>query len=73
MTAEEKDVVRGSNKWKGSVAGLGGLSRPVGVFLFNFCCRVYTSCLFGMSVSFQTCLCVLRVVSEGQQEACVSF
>ena len=30
------DVVRGNNQWKGSVAGLGGLSRPVDVLLFIF-------------------------------------
>ena len=32
MTAKERDVVRGNNKWKGSVAVLGGLSGLVGVF-----------------------------------------
>ena len=58
VTAKERDVVKGNNKWKGSVAGLGGLSLPVGVLPFNFCCSVYTLCQFGMSVSFQTCLCV---------------
>ena len=40
-------MVRGNNKWKGSVAGLGGLSGPVGILPFNFCCSVYTLCLFG--------------------------
>ena len=40
------------------MAGLGGLSGPVGVLLFKFCCSVYTLCHFGMGVSFQTCLCV---------------
>ena len=55
VTAEERDVVRG-NKWKGSVAGLGGLSGPVGILPFIFCRSVYTMCLFGMSVVFQTCL-----------------
>ena len=44
------------HKWKGSVAGLGGLSGPVDILPFNFCCSVYTLCLFGMSVVFQTCL-----------------
>ena len=58
MTAKERDVVRGNNERKGSVAGLGGLSGPVGILPFNFCSGVYTLCLFGMSVSFQTCLCV---------------
>ena len=57
-TGKERDVVRGNSKWKGSVAGLGGLSGAVGVLPFNFCCSVNTLCLFGMSVSFQTCLCV---------------
>ena len=58
MTAKERDVVRGNNKWKGSVAGLGGLSGPVDTFLSNFV-AVCTLCLFGMSVVFQTCLGVL--------------
>ena len=49
-------MVRGNNKWKGSVAGLGGLSGPVGILPFNFCCSVCTLCLYGMSVVFQTCL-----------------
>ena len=56
MTAKERDVVRGNNKWKGSMAGLGGLSGPVDILPFKFCCGVYTLCLFGMSVVFQTCL-----------------
>ena len=55
---KERDVVKGNNKWKGRVAGLGGLSEPVGVLPFIFCCSVYALCHFGMSVSFQTCLCV---------------
>ena len=49
---------RANNKWKGSAAGLGGLSRPVDILLFNVCCNVYDLCLFGMNASFQTCLCV---------------
>ena len=28
---------------------------------FQFCCSVYTSCLFGMNVGFQTCLGVCRL------------
>ena len=39
---------------KGSVAGLGGLSRLVGILPFNFCCSVCTLCLFGMCVVFET-------------------
>ena len=58
VTAKERDVVRRYNEWKGSVAGLGGLSGHVGVLPFSFCCSVYTLCHFGMSVSFQTFLCV---------------
>ena len=58
-------MVRGNNKWKGSVAGLGGLSGPVGILPFNFCCSVCTLCLYGMSVVFQTCLGVCIV--EGQR------
>ena len=55
--------------------GLGGLSGPVGITLFNFCCGVYTLCFFGVSVSLQMCLgvCVLfqkdggrRVLSFGR-------
>ena len=42
VTAQKWDVVRGNNKWTGSVAGLGGLSGPVGVLPSNFCCSVYT-------------------------------
>ena len=36
MTAKERDVVRGNNKKKGSVAGPGGLSGLVGILPFNF-------------------------------------
>ena len=32
----ERDVVRGNQKWKGSVAGLGDLSRPVDSLPFHF-------------------------------------
>ena len=46
MTAKERDVVRGNNKWKGGVAGLSGLTGPVGVPPFNFCHSVYTLCPF---------------------------
>ena len=35
-TGKERDVVRGNSKWKGSVAGLGGLSGAVGVLSFQF-------------------------------------
>ena len=56
MAAKERDAVRGNIKWKGSVAGLGGLSGLVDILPFNFCCRVYTLRLFGMSVVFQICL-----------------
>ena len=66
MTAKERDVVRGNNKWKGSVAGLGGLSGPVDILPFNFCCGVYTLCFFGMSVVWW-CLCTV----EGQKEDCL--
>ena len=63
MSAKERDVVRRNSKWKESVAGLGGLSRPVDILpVFFFCCCVYTLCIFGMTASFQT-----RVfVSEGR-------
>ena len=40
----------GCGERKGSVAGPGGLSGPVGILPFNFCGSVYTLCLFGMSV-----------------------
>ena len=36
VTAEESDVVRGNSKWNGSVAGLGGLTGPVGIILCIF-------------------------------------
>ena len=58
VTVKERDVVGGNSEREGSVAGLGGLSGPVGILPFNCCCSVHTLCLFGMSVSFQTCLCV---------------
>ena len=35
-------MVRGNNKRKGSVAGLGGLSGLVGILSSNFCGSVYT-------------------------------
>ena len=63
MTAKERDVVRGNNKWKGSVAGLGGLSGPA---IFCSCC-VYTLCLFGMSFVFQTCLGVCELWKVGRR------
>ena len=46
MTAEERDVVRGYNKWKGSVAGLGGLSWLVGFFFLKKIVVVCTHCAF---------------------------
>ena len=64
VTAKERDVVRGNSKWKGSVAGQGGVEEEwetkkkglVEILYFNFCCSVYTLRFFGMSVVFQTCL-----------------
>ena len=53
MTAKERVVVRGNNKWKG-VAGLGGLSEPVDILPFNFCCSVHTLCLLVKSVVFHS-------------------
>ena len=47
-------------KWEGGVAGLCGLSRPVGIPSSIFR-SVYTLCLFGVSASFQVCLCVGRL------------
>ena len=72
VTAQDRNVVRGNNKSKGSVAGLGGLRRPLHILPFNFCCSVYTLCLFGMNASFQTCFCVC-VVSEGRKEGVAPF
>ena len=37
---------QGNNKWKGSVAGLGGPSWLVSILPFNFCCIVFSLCLF---------------------------
>ena len=58
----------------GSVAGVGGLSGLVGILPFNFCCRVCTLSLLGMSECLVSnvpfCLCI---VSEGRKEACASF
>ena len=47
VTAKERVVVGGNNQWKGSVAGLGGLSGPVGFpsfLLFVVVCTLL--CLF---------------------------
>ena len=54
MTAIERDVVRGHNVWKKSVEGLGGLSGPIDIPSFLISSSVYTLCLFGVSVVFET-------------------
>ena len=46
-------------RWEGGLAGLCGLSEPVGVL--QLCRGVYTVCLVGMSASFQVCPCVFRL------------
>ena len=54
-------MVRGNNKRKGSVAGLGGLSGLVGILSSNFCGSVYTlfflwnECLVS---NVPLCLCI---------------
>ena len=73
VTAEERDVMRGDNKWKGSVACLGGLSGPVGVLPLKFCSSGYTLCHFGMSVSFQTCLCVCVLFQKSGRRRVLPF
>ena len=50
VTVKERDVVRGNNKWKGSVAGLGGVSGPVDFLPVKL---VHTMGFFGTSVMFQ--------------------
>ena len=42
----------------------------LGILPFNFCWRVYTLCLFGMSVSFRMCLCVCE---KFQRDGSASF
>ena len=54
VTAKERDVVRG-NKWKGSVAGLGGLSGPVDILPYYFGV-VCTPCAFWRVSSVPWCL-----------------
>ena len=48
-------MVRGNSKWKGRVAGLGGLSGPVGIFLCILVVVCTHCAFFGMNLSFQTC------------------
>ena len=38
------------------MAGLGGLSGPVDILPFNFCCSVCTLCLFGCASCFKRAL-----------------
>ena len=44
------------------------LSGPADFLPFKFCCSVYTLCLFGMNVGFQTCLGVEWKISTTPKE-----